>query len=207
MAHEQVALPMPRHRPIRHLRWTLVDADNVLDGLRLEPYLAGAPESMPLAEIADQLPFECAPREDVEIGVDGFVRDPHRRLIRIPLRQPSRNLFGGPALREQGEDRRSQAGMDCQRPWLARPMRPTKRPLVGPHRPIGHGRGVDDARARVTGCLGLGSAPVRRSGGCVPRGQHATQLLALHEAQSSIPCHVQLLCSWIDQDTGVALGP
>ena len=36
-------------------------------------------------------------------------------------------------------------------------------------------------------------------------GQHATQLLALHEAQSSLQGHVQLLGSGIDQDTGVAL--
>ena len=38
-------------------------------------------------------------------------------------------------------------------------------------------------------------------------GQHATQFLALHEAQSSVPDDVQLLSSWNDQDTGVALEP
>ena len=37
--------------------------------------------------------------------------------------------------------------------------------------------------------------------------QHATQFFALHEGQSLIPCHVQLLGSWGNQDTGVALEP
>lgn len=37
--------------------------------------------------------------------------------------------------------------------------------------------------------------------------QHATQFFTLHEVQSLILCHVQLLGSWNDQDTGVALGP
>src|SRR5947209_13300186 len=44
----------------------------------------------------------------------------HRRRFRIPLRQPASNLFGGPALREQGEDRRAQAGVDGQLPRLPR---------------------------------------------------------------------------------------
>jgi len=39
----------------------------------------------------------------------------------------------------------------------------------------------------------------------VPAGQHVTQLLALHEAQSSVLGPAQLLGSWIDQDMGVAL--
>jgi hypothetical protein len=38
-------------------------------------------------------------------------------------------------------------------------------------------------------------------------GQHATQLLALHQTQAVILGHVQLLGSWFDQDTGVALEP
>ncbi len=37
-------------------------------------------------------------------------------------------------------------------------------------------------------------------------GQQTTQLLTLHEGHAVIPCHVQLLASWIDQDTSVALG-
>jgi hypothetical protein len=39
----------------------------------------------------------------------------------------------------------------------------------------------------------------------VPNRQPATQFFTLHEGQSSVPCHVQLLGSWLDQDTGVAL--
>ena len=33
-----------------------------------------------------QFPLQGAPGQDIEIGIDGFVRDPHRRLVRIPLR-------------------------------------------------------------------------------------------------------------------------
>ena len=112
MAHEQVPLPMPRHRTIRHLRGPLVDADQVLNGPRRQPHLAGPTKPMPTAESADQFPLERAAGQHIEIRVDGLMRDPHRRFVRIPLWQPARNLFGRPALREQREDRRAQAGLD-----------------------------------------------------------------------------------------------
>ena len=206
MAHEQVPLPVPRHGPIRHRGRPLVDAEEVLDRPRLEPHLVGPTKPVPLAQGPDELPFKRPPRQDVEIGVDGFVGDPHRRRFRIPLRQPASNLFGGPALREQGEDRRAQAGVDGQLPRLPRAVRPAPRPLVGPDRPIGHGRGVMAGEFARQGARG---SVQRLAGGpeAIPRGQHAAHLFALHESQSSIPCHVQLLGSWIDQDTGVALGP
>ena len=206
MAHEQVPLPVPRHGPIRHRGRPLVDAEEVLDRPRLEPHLVGPTKPVPLAQGPDELPFKRPPRQDVEIGVDGFVGDPHRRRFRIALRQPASNLFGGPALREQGEDRRAQAGVDGQLPRLPRAVRPAPRPLVGPDRPIGHGRGVMAGEFARQGARG---SVQRLAGGpeAIPRGQHAAHLFALHESQSSIPCHVQLLGSWIDQDTGVALGP
>jgi hypothetical protein len=40
-----------------------------------------------------------------------------------------------------------------------------------------------------------------------PSGPHATQFLALHQTQAMILGQVQLIGSWIDQDTGVALEP
>jgi hypothetical protein len=86
MAHEQVSLPMSRHDPIRHFHRPLVDADQVLDGPRAEPYLAEPTKSVQSAEIIDQLPLECAPWQYIEIGIDGSVRHPHGRFVRIPLR-------------------------------------------------------------------------------------------------------------------------
>ena len=114
LAHEQVPLPMPRHRAIRHLCWSLVDADQVLDGPRAEPHLAGPTKPVPSAKIPDKRSLERAPWQHIERGIDGFARSAHRRLVRIPLRQPACNLFGRPALR----------------------------PLLGRHCPIRHGRGV-----------------------------------------------------------------
>ena len=197
---------MPRDRPSRDLGRALLDADDVLDRPRDEPHLVGPAKPVPLAQVPGELPFERAPREDVEIGVDGFVGDPHRWRCRIPLRQPARNLLGRPTSSEEGEDRPAQAGLDRQLPKLARPVGPALGPVVGWHRPIREEGGVmagEFARQRTR------SAVQCPPGGpeAIPGGQHATQLLALHEAQVSISGHVQLLDSWIDQDTSVALGP
>jgi hypothetical protein len=46
----------------------------------------------------------------VERSMSDRLLDAHRRLVRIPLSQSAGNLFGGPALREQAEDRGVQAG-------------------------------------------------------------------------------------------------
>jgi hypothetical protein len=194
----------PGNRTIRYLRWPLVDADQVLDGLRAEPHLARTTNPMPAAESADHLPLECAPGQHIEIGIDGFMRDAHRRLVRIPLRQPACNLFGRPALREQCEDRRAQAGLDRQLPRLARVMGPGLHPLVSTHPPIRQGRGVLTSEIARHGTQGstqrLSDDPETR-----PSGHYATQLLAFHEVYSSTLDHVQLPGSWFDQDTGVAL--
>jgi hypothetical protein len=59
-------------------------------------------------------------------------------------------------------------------------------------------------RVRVTG----GSAQNLSDGPeSILSGQQATQLLALHQTQAMILGQVQLIGSWIDQDTGVALEP
>jgi hypothetical protein len=86
MAHQQVALPMPGHGAIRHLRGTLVNADHVLNRPRRAAHLAGPTKPVPAAELAGQLPLEGAAGQHIEIGINGFVRDPHGRVIRIPLR-------------------------------------------------------------------------------------------------------------------------
>ena len=159
---------------------------------------------MSATQVPDHLPLERAAGQHIEIGIDGFVRDAHRRLVRIPLRQPACNLFGRPALREQREDRRAQAGLDHERPGLARVVGPALRPLLSRHRPIRHGRGVLASELTRQGTRGATQRLGSDSEAMTSR-QHATQLLTFHETQSLIVGHVQLLGSWIDQDTGVAL--
>src|SRR5206468_12800373 len=50
MADQQIPLPMPRHRAIGHLRRTFVDTDQVLDGARREPDLAGPAKPGPATD-------------------------------------------------------------------------------------------------------------------------------------------------------------
>ena len=85
MAHEQVALPMARHRALGDLGWPFVDANNVLDGARREPDLAGTTKAVAPPQIAGEFSLEGPAGQHIQIGVDGFVRDAHRRVIRIPL--------------------------------------------------------------------------------------------------------------------------
>ena len=206
MAHEQVTLPMPRHCAIGDLRWSFIDADQVLNGPRREPHLARPTKPMAAAQIADQFPLERATGQHIEIRVDGLRRDPHRRVVRIPLPQPARNLFGGPALREQREDRGAQAGVDGECPGLPRMVAPALGPLVGGHRPIGHGRGPVTSELTRQGTRGSTQRLGSGSEAMTSR-QHTTQFFTFYETQSLIVGHVQLLGSWIDQDTGVALEP
>ena len=126
---------------------------------------------------SDQLPLECAAGQHIEIGVDSLMRDVHRRLVRIPLRQPACNLFGRPALREQGKDCGTQAELNCQLPWITRVVRPALDPLMGTHRPIGDGRGVLASEFTRHGTRGSAQG---LSDGSEARStcQHATQFLA-----------------------------
>jgi hypothetical protein len=116
------------------------------------------------------------------------------------------NLFGRPALGEQPEDRRSQARLDRELPRLARLVRQAPRPLVGWHRPIGLRRSsVASELARQ--CTRRACQQLGGGSKAIPNGEHATQLLAFYETQAVIADHVQLLRSWKNQDTGVALEP
>ena len=165
MAHEQVPLPMPRHRAIRHLRWPLVDADQVLNRPRRQPHLAGPTKPMPTAEIADQFPLERASGPHIEIRVDGLMRDPHRRFVRIPLWQPARNLFGRPALREQREDRGAHAGLDPRASGACEDGGPSAA-LVGGQLPPDRSRARShDEQAHGIAYSGLDSVPGRWLGG------------------------------------------
>lgn len=71
------------------------------------------------AKVADEFPRQGAAGQHLQIGIDGFMRDAHRRVVRIPLRQAVRNLLGGPAVREQVQDGGTQARVDGERPRLA----------------------------------------------------------------------------------------
>jgi len=72
-------------------------------------------------EVPSQFAFERAAGQHVEIGVDGFGRDAHRRIIGIALEQAVGNLFARPAPGQQPEDRCLQAwlGGELSRLWRA----------------------------------------------------------------------------------------
>jgi hypothetical protein len=104
------------------------------------------------------------------------------------------------------EDGGAQARVDGERARFAWLMSPPLRPLMGGYRAIGNRRrpmACEFTRQRARGSL------YRLSYRSKPLAcrQHATQFFTLHEGQLLIPCHVQLLGSWGNQDTGVALEP
>jgi hypothetical protein len=204
-AHEQVARPMSRHRAIRHRVRPRVNADQSLTRPRRQADFVRPTKAMAATEIPGEFPLQGAAGQHLQIGRDGFLRDAQRRVIRIPLRPAVRNLFRGPAGREPVQDGGAQARVDDERPRLARWVSPVLRPLVGRHRAIGGRRGpmaCAFTRQRARGSL----YRVRHRSETMACRQQATQFFPLHEVQSWILCPVQLLRSWNDQDTGVALG-
>ena len=206
MADQQVALPMPRHRASGNFFGPFVNTDQILNGPRREANLVWSTKAVSAEKIPGEFPLQGAARQHIEIGIDGFMGDAHRRVVRIPLRQAVCNLLGRPAVREQLQDGGAQARVDCKRPRLARLVGPALRPLMGGHRSIGDRRSpmaCEFTRQGTRGSLhDLGGGAEARA-----RRQHTTQFFALYEGQSLIPCHVQLLGSWSNQDTGVALEP
>ena len=144
------------------------------------------------SQVPGEFALEGSAGQHIEIiGVDGFVRDAHRRVFRILLEQPVGNLFGRPALGEQPEDRCAQVGLNRELPRLARLVRPAPRPL---------------ARELARQCTRRARQHLGGGAKALSNDEHSTQLLAFHETQTVIADHVQLLRSWMNQDTGVALG-
>jgi hypothetical protein len=87
-------------------------------------------------------------------------------------------------------------------PWT---MGPPLGSLMSWHRPIGDGAGTvpgEFTRQRARRSL----QRLSRGTQTIPGSEHAAELFTLHEGEVSVECHVQLLRSWFDQDTGVALG-
>ena len=83
LAHDQIAFPVARDRPIGDLGWTLADQHHVLDPH--PPVVDAAPrlaQRTTCAEAGGQFATETAATLDVECLIDGFVRDPHRWIIR-----------------------------------------------------------------------------------------------------------------------------
>jgi hypothetical protein len=195
---------MPRHRAVRHLGRPLVNADQILNGPRRQADLVRPTKAMAAAKVPGEFPLQGSAGQHIQIGIDGFMRDAHRRVVRIPLRQAVRNLFGRPAVREQVQDGGAQPRVDGERARVAWLMSPTLRPLMGGHRAIGDRRrplACEFTRQRARGSL----YRLSHCSETMACRQHATQCFALHEGQSLIPCQVQLLGSWGNQDTGVAL--
>jgi len=126
MAHEQVSLPMPRHRAVRHLGRPLVNADQILNGPRRQTGIVRPTKAMAAAKIPGEFPLQGSAGQHIQIGIDGFMRDALRRVVRISLRQAVRNLFGRPAVREQVQDGDAQARVDGERARFAWLMSPTQ---------------------------------------------------------------------------------
>jgi len=204
MPHQQGPLPMAGHRAIGDLGGPFVATTNVLDGTRRETDRARPTKAVAPPQIPGKGALEGIGGQHLQIGVDGFVRDAHRRVIWIPLRQPVGDLLRRPPVCEEPEDRGAQARMDRQFSGFPRLVGPALGALMRRDRSIGHGRGVmacaltEQGARRSAEHLANGAETMARS-------QQATQLFAFEEAHSSIPSQVQLLGSWFDQETGVAL--
>ena len=206
MANQQVALPMAGHRAIRHLGRPLVDAHKVLNGPRREAELAGTARAVPSAQIAGEFALQRSAGQHIQIGVDGFVRDAHSEIIRIPLEQAVGNLVRRPALSEQRQHGAAKSAMDRELAGFPWTMGPPVGALMGWDRPIGDGTGAVPSkfpRDRTRRAL----QRLRRGPQAIPGSQQTTEFFSFHESQTLVEGHVQLLGSWNLQDTGVALEP
>lgn len=211
--HEQVAFPMAGNRPIGHRRGTLLDADHVwqLPSPVVAPSVSVRPAAlMALPQGAQELFAQRTPGQDVEIGVDRFMRDPHRGIVRIRRRQPSGNLLRRPALRQARIYVGPQPGVHHEHPLSAaltpQPdghlLRRERSVLVPPIAQAHPSRAAQFPRDRAR----RASQPSgHRSDTGVCR-QASADLLAFGNRQSRVPWHrAQLLSPEKTQDTRVAL--
>lgn len=142
MANQQVALPMAGHRAIGHLGWPFVNAHDVLDGARREANLAGTTRAVTPSQIAGEFTFKRPAGQHIQIRVDGFVRDAHSEIVRIPLEQAVGNLFRRPALSQQRQHSAAKSAMDRELAGLPWTMGPPVGALMGWDRPVGDGTGA-----------------------------------------------------------------
>src|SRR5664279_63282 len=96
----EVALPVPRYRPVIDLGGALADHDLG----RYEAFAALAhagprrSQRPSGAQACRQFPPQCASALDEERLIDGFVADPHFLVIREVYRQTAGNLLWTPGL-------------------------------------------------------------------------------------------------------------
>ena len=83
---------------------------------------------MAAAEIPSEFSLQGSTGQHIQIVTDGFMRDPHHRVVRIPLWQTLDNLFGRPAVLEQVHDGGVQVRVDHN---LARLVSTALCPLMG----------------------------------------------------------------------------
>ena len=136
--------------------------------------------------------------QHLQIRVDGFVRDAHRQIIRIPLEQAVGNLFRRPALSEQRQHGAAKSAMDRELAGLPWMMGPPVGMLMGRHRPIGDGTGAVPSkfpRYRTRRSL----QRLRRGPQTIPGSQQTTEFFSFHESQTLVEGHVQLLGSGISR--------
>ena len=99
-ADDHVALPVTWHGAVRSFGRALTD-HHLRRDKRLAPLpRSGAryPQRPPSTKTGRQLPSQCASPLHIERLVDGFVGDPHARIMREVDRQSSADLLWAPAL-------------------------------------------------------------------------------------------------------------
>ena len=140
LAEDQVAFPVPGHRPVGRLGGSLADVEGVAQlasalGQPLASWVAHRP-TRPQAAL--QLTAQRAAALDEQRQVDRLVRHPHHRILRVGQRQPPGDLLRRPPQRQLGLHHRPQPRLGHQLGRLGagpagRPRR--RRPGPGSGRP------------------------------------------------------------------------
>ena len=111
---DQIAFPVPGHRPVGDLGGTLADLDLVSHEL-FAPTLRACPRNPqrpPGPQTRTQFAFERTTPLDVERLVDRLVADPHRLILREFNLEPLADLLRAPRAGPQRRSRRR----PCRRP-------------------------------------------------------------------------------------------
>src|SRR6266852_2300835 len=135
-AHDQVAFPVPGHRPVRDLGGPLADHHHVLDpAAPLAGLPAGPAQRPPRPQARRQLPAQRPPALHVDRLVDRLVRHPHLRLVRELRSQHHADLLRRPAPLQHRLNQLAQPLIPRQ-PRRLRPPRPCLRLRLRGQRPV-----------------------------------------------------------------------
>ena len=201
--HDQIPLPVAGHRPIRHLRGALFDAQHRGDvATSLRTAAARPPVRPSVPERPEQRPLELAAGQHVHVRVDRLVRHAHRGIIRILRLQPRGNLLRRPALRQL----RVHVGLEARvRQELPRPLRRPSRDVLASRGPVGAPCPLRPAQF-PSDCAGGSSELPRNRSQTASSRQLAADLLAFGERQACVASHrAQLLSPGWTRIPGVAL--